>query len=232
MSIYILIGIPAFFIVFLTVIARLEKRMVWPYGNPEAQPQFADASGYGARWVGDALKSGFSFLGWAPDLKGARYRVSYGLLASSERDCFVIIGVGKIMNMPLRGTWIYTPATDGSVYYTTDNQSCVEIDVLRRWRSQLRRAGRFSELLQHHRKLLRDGGITAQSFTAGREADEFRSLREERYQAMSRQGLIAFTDSSATHWRYTFWGALKLASLNYSIGLLRGVTHGHIPRSA
>jgi hypothetical protein len=49
---------------------------------------------------------------------------------------------------------------------------------------------------------------------------------------MSRRGLINFTDTSATHWHYTFLGAAKLAALNYSIGLLRGVTNGRIPRCA
>jgi hypothetical protein len=58
---YILIAIPIFFIILITVVARLEKRMVWPYGKPEPQPQFPDATGYGGRWVEDAIKVGFSF---------------------------------------------------------------------------------------------------------------------------------------------------------------------------
>lgn len=232
MSFYILIGIPAFLIVLLTVTARVEKRMVWPYGNPEPQPQFPDSSGYAVQWVGEAVRGGFSFFGWSPDLKGPRYRVSYALLCSPERDCFVIIGVGTILSMTLQGTWIYTRATDGRVFYTTDNQSCVEIDVARRWRSQLAQVRTFTELLQRHKDLLRDSRVTAQPFAAGREAEEFRSAREERYQTMSRQGFIAFTDASAAHWRYTYWGAFKWASLNYSLGLLRGVTGGRIPKCA
>lgn len=232
MTLYILIGIPVFFLVLLTVTARVEKRMVWPYGIPEPQPQFPDSSGYAAQWIGDAVRVGFSFFGWSADLKGPRYRVSYALLCSLERDCFVIIGVGTILSMTLRGTWIYTRATDGRVFCTTDNQSCVEIDVARRWRSQLAPVRTFTELLQRHKNLLQDGGVTVQPFAAGREAEEFKSLREERYQAMSRQGLIAFTDTSATHWRYTYWGAFKLAALNYSIGLLRGVTGGRLPKCA
>jgi hypothetical protein len=232
MTLYILIGIPVFLIAMLTVTARIEKRMVWPYGTPEPQPQFPDSTGYAAQWVGDAARAGFSFFGWSPDLKGPRYRVSYALLCSPERDCFVIIGVGTILSMTLRGTWIYTHATDGRVFCSTDNQSCVEIDVARRWRSQLAPVRTFTELIQRHRKLLQDERVTVQPFAAGREAEEFKSLREERYQAMSRQGLIAFTDTSATHWRYSYWGAFKLASLNYTIGLLRGVTGGRIPKCA
>jgi hypothetical protein len=229
---YIVIGIFAFLFVLQAVTARLEKRIVWPYGSPEAQPQFPDSTDYSARWIEQALRAGFSFLGWSPDLKGPRYRVCYGLLVSPDRDCFVIIGVGTILSMTLRGTWIYSRATDGRVFYTTDNQTCVEIDAARLWRSQLMRAGTFTELLKRHRDLLRDSGVILEPFTAGREAQEFKNLREERYQSMARKGLITFTDSSATHWRYTFWGAVKVAALNCSIGLLRGVTYGRIPRSA
>lgn len=231
MNIYLLIVLPAVLVILVTLVARVEKRMVWPYGKPEAQPQFPDASGYGDRWVSDARGEGFSFLGWSPDLKGPRYQVSYALLASPERDCFVIIGVGTIVGMAIRGTWVYTRATDGRVFYSTDNQSCVEIDVSGRWRSQLVRASAFPELLQRHRDLLRDRGVTAQPFSAGREAEDFRSMREDHYRTMSNQGLIAFTDVSATHWRYTVWGAFKVAILNFSIGLLRAVSFGRIPRS-
>jgi hypothetical protein len=79
---YYLIGIVAVLFVLQAVTARLEKRMVWPYGELEAQPHFGNPTGYGARWVGEAVHAGFSFLGWAPDLKGSRYQVSYGMLIS------------------------------------------------------------------------------------------------------------------------------------------------------
>ena len=134
---YILISI-AGVIACLVVVARFEKRMVWPYGNTQEHPQFSDDSGYGTRWVADALEGGFSCFGWAPDLKGPRYKISYALLVSPQRDCFVIIGVGSILNMRLQGTWIYTPVTDGRMFCSTDNQSCVEIDVSRQWQNQWR----------------------------------------------------------------------------------------------
>jgi hypothetical protein len=229
---YILITIPIFFIVFLTLVARFEKRMVWPYGQLDTQPQFSDTNGYGGRWVADAVRVGFTFLGWAPDLKGPQYRVCYAFLASPEGDYFVIVGIGTVINLPVRGTWIYSRGKDGSVYYTTDNQSCVAIDVSRQWRTQLVRVNTFPELLQHHKDLLQSCDFTSLPFSAGRETDEFRKLREEHYQFMSRQGLIAFTDYSNTHWRYTFWGAFKFSVLNYSIGLLRRLTYGRVPRSA
>lgn len=232
MDLLILIAIPAFFFLSTVVTARIEKRMVWPYGIPEPQPQFPDASGYAAQWVGEATSMGFSFLGWSSDLKGPRYRVSYAMLCSPERDCFVIVGAGTILGMSLRATWIYSRTSEGRVFCTTDNQNGVEIDIARRWRGQLAPVLTFTELLKRHRSLLRDRHVLVQPFAAGREAEEFKRLREERYQAMSRQGLIAFTDGSTTHWRYTFLGSLKVSTLNYSIGLLRGVTGGRIPRCA
>ena len=231
MIIYFLIGVPVF-IVLLTVTGRLEKRMVWPYGTPEAQPQFRDGSGYATQRVGEALEAGFSFFGWSADLKGPRYQISYGLMASPERDCFAVIGVGKVLSVRIRGTWIFTRATDGKVIYTTDNQACVEVDASRRWRGQLVRARTFTELLQRHRALLRDYAVMVQPFAVGREIDEFRTIREEHHHAMSREGLIVFTDGAAVHWRYTFWGALKFAALSYSIGLVRALTFGRIPRVA
>ena len=232
MLIFFLFGFPVLLVGMIAVVGRLEKRMVWPYGAPQERPPFADASGYAIRWANDALKAGFTFLGWAPDTKGPRYRISYAFLTSPERDCLVIIGVGSIMALTLRGTWIYTCAADGRTIYTTDNQSCVEIDVSRRWQSQLARASTFTELLQQHRALLLDSRISVKRFNPGMEIEEFRRVREEHYRWMSRQGLIAFTDNSATHWRYSWWGSLKLAALNYSIGMLRAVTFGRIPRSA
>jgi hypothetical protein len=233
MLFYLLVGIPVFLMVLLAVVARLEKRMVWPYSEPEPQPQSPDISGYyGTQWLGEALNLGFSFLGWASDRKGPQYKINYALLVSQQRDCFVIIGIGTIFNMTLRGTWIYTRVGDDKLFYSTDNQSCVEIDVSRQWRSQLAPVRTFPDLLQRHRDWLASRGVVVKPFTPGREAEEFRRVREEHFQAMSRNGLISFTDPSATHWRYTFWGGLKLAALNFSIGLLRAITFGRIPRTA
>ena len=120
----------------LTAVSYFEKRMAWPYGHLEPQPQFNAISGYSSRWVEEARQAGFSFLGWAPDTKGPRYRVSYAMMVSPERDCFVIIGAGTLGNISVQGTWMYSPGTADRMFSSTDNQMCVEIDVLRCWRGQ------------------------------------------------------------------------------------------------
>jgi hypothetical protein len=93
-------GMVAFFAVFLTVVFRLEKRMVSPCGELEATPFFGDPMGYGARWVPDAVRAGFDFLGWARDTRGSAYRCSYALLVSADRATFAVIGVGTILKIP------------------------------------------------------------------------------------------------------------------------------------
>jgi hypothetical protein len=199
---------------------------------PEAQPQFPDTSGYATRWVNEAARAGCLFFGWSGDLKGPKYQVTYGMLCSPGRDCFVIIGVGKVFGMPVRGTSIYTRAIDGRVFYTTDHQSGVDIDLTRSWRGQLTEAQTFTGLWNYHQNLLRDLNVIPQPFLSGREIAEYKTLREERFQAMARRGLIAFTDASASYWRYTSLGALKWTAVNYTIGMLRGFSGGRTPRCA
>jgi hypothetical protein len=74
--------------------------------------------------------------------------------------------------------------------------------------------------------LLRDKGALVQPFNEGREAGEFKQLRVERYETMARRGLITFMDGMETSWHFTFWGALRYAVLNYTIGIARGITRG------
>ncbi len=230
---YSLIAIVAVLIVPLAVAARLEKRMAWPYGELQAQPHFGDPTGYGARWVAEAVQAGFSFLGWAPDLKGNRYRVSYAMVISPDRDSIAVIGIGSIWRMPLQGTWLHTPSVDGRrSWYSTDNQPCVEIDISRHWKSQLVPVAHFGELWQRHRMWVERAGVTPRGFGPLREIAEFRQFRLEHYREMSQRGLISFTDSTETHWRYTLFGAVKWAAFNYSIGLLRAISYGHLPRTA
>jgi hypothetical protein len=230
--VYYVVALLGFIIVVHAVLVRIEKRLVWPYGEPEVEPRQDDASGYGTRWVGDARDAGFLFLGWSADLKGTHYRIRYALMVPPERDCLVIVGVGRMFGISQRGTWIYSFLTDGRVFYSTDNQSCVEVDPLRQWRSHLVRANSFYRLLQRHREMIRDLALMPRALSPGRELDEFRIAREERFQSMSRQGWIAFCDATATRWHYTTWGALRLVILTHSIGLLRAITFGRIPRTA
>jgi hypothetical protein len=229
---WLFLGMVVFFSVSLTVIFRLEKRTVWPYGELEAAPFFGDSTGYGSRWVAQAVEAGFTFLGWSRDTKGPTYRVSYAMLVSADRNTFAVIGVGNIMKIPLQATWLHTPVMNGRSFNTTDKQSGVQIDLSGNWKNQLAPEPSFSQLLERHREWVQSLGAVPRAFTRDREFTEFRALREEHFRSMERAGLIRFTDVSAAQFYYTLFGAAKTATWSYLLGMVRQISQGRFPRSA
>jgi hypothetical protein len=221
-----------FFAMLLTIIFRLEKRMVSPYGALESTPFPGDSSGYATRWLHEAVQSGFSFLGWARDARSSTYNLSYAFLISPERDTFVVIGTGAMLNIPFQATWLYTPAADGRSFCSTDKQSGVQIDLSRNWTNQLVFTLNFAQLLQKHREWIRSLGVLPRTFTPGREFAEFRALRDAHFRSMERAGLIRFTDVSASHFYFTLSGAARTATWSYLVGMARRLSNGRIPRSA
>lgn len=232
MAIYIFIGMVIFWSVFLTVIFRVEKRMAWPYSELQPEPPFPDTTGYGAARVAGAVQEGFTLLGWAGDLKGPKYRVSYAMLISPDRSVFAIIGVGSIIQIPLAATWLYTPTTDGRCFYSTDHQSGVQLDVSHHWTNQLVPGATFAQLLREHQDWIKMNGVLLRPLTRGREVAEFRTLRQEHCRAMERSGLIGFTDASAEYFRFTLSGAARTATTGYFLGMARQLSRGRFPRNA
>ena len=110
-ALLVVAALPAL-IVLQALVAKWEKRMVWPYGELQSQPHFGDPSGYGTGCLQEAAQSGWQFLGWAPDLKGEMYRVSYAMLLAPECDGLAIIGVGQVLNFQVAGTWLHSLARD------------------------------------------------------------------------------------------------------------------------
>jgi len=231
-ALYLILGLMAFWSAFLTIIFRLEKRTVWPFGELVPLLAVDDQNGYGARWVQDAVASGFAMLGWSRDSRGSRYNVNYALLVSAQRDVFAVIGVGKLLQMTMEATWLYTPTCDGRCFYSTDKQSGVQIDLSRNWTNQLAPSARFRDLLQQHRDWLRENGVMPRPFTQGHEIEELKRVREEHYRAMERAGLIGFTDGTASHFYFTFLGAARTAIWSYFLGMARQLSVGKFPRSA
>ena len=224
------IVMPVVFIALIAVTGRLEKRLVWQYGDLGTQPPYPDVSGYATQWTNQAVQCGFILLGWAPDPRMPGYRLNYALLVSPERDCFVVVCSGNIFKLKSQSVTIYTPTQNSKVYYTTTSQNGVQIDLLGHWIGQLTEVKTFQVLLRKHGDLLRDKGAVVQLFGEGREAAEFKQLRVERYETMARRRLITFMDGMETSWHFTLWGALRYAVLNYTIGIARRITHGKVFR--
>ena len=229
---YFFIGMVVFFMVTLTIIHRVEKRMVWPYSEPQPQPLYDDPSGYGARWVAQAVQSGFTLLGWSHDLKGETYRVNYAMLISPDRSTIATIGAGAILKLPLQATWLHTPAADGRCFYSTNQQSGVQLDVSRHWTNQLVPAPNFAKLWQRHQAWTRDLRVLPRTLRSGHELEEYRAVREAHFRSMASAGLINFIDPGATRFQFTLYGAFATATKGYFLGLLRAVTQGRFPKSA
>ena len=204
--------------------------MAWAYGELQREPPFADSSGYGAGRVAEAVAAGFTLLGWARDLKGPKYRVSYAMLISLDRTVFSVIGAGSVLQMPVAATWLYTHTTDGRCFYSTDHQSGVQIDLSRHWTNQLLPGATFQQLLQQHQAWT--GQAAPLHLTQGREIAELRLLRQEHYRFMERAGLIGFLDGSIDYFRFTLCGAARTATWSYFLGMARQLSRGRFPRNA
>lgn len=229
---YIFAGMVIFWSVFLTVLFRFEKRMVWPYSELQPDAPFDDPTDYGAIRVAEAARDGFTLLGWARDVKGPIYRVSYAMLVSPERNVLAIVGVGRILQIPYSATWLFTPTLDRKCYYSTDQQSGVQIDISRHWTNQLVPGADFRKLLQEHKDWLNANKVVPSPLTPGREIAEFRSLRREHYCSMERTGLIGFIDPAADYFRFTLSGAARTATWGYFLGMARALSRGQFPRNA
>jgi hypothetical protein len=229
---YVFLGMVLFWSVLLTVIFRLEKRMAWAYSDLQVDPPYPDATGYGAGRVAEALAAGFTLLGWARDLKGPKYRVSYAMFVSAQRDVFAVIGVGSVLQIPVKATWLYTHTSDGRCFYSTDHQSGVQIDLSRHWTNQLVPAASFRELLQAHQDWIGQNQVLPRTLTRGREIAEVQTLRHEHFRFMERAGLIAFLDGSVNYFRFTLSGAARTATWGYFLGMARQLSQGRFPRNA
>jgi hypothetical protein len=225
-------GMVVFFLTFITLAFRLEKRLTWPYSDLQAQPHFGDAGGYAGRWVADATQAEFTLLGWSRDLKGELYRVDYALLISPDRTILAVVGAGSLGKLPIQGTWLHTPTADGRSFYSTDKQSGVQIDLSRNWTSQLVPSANFNRLWQRHKAWIQENGVMVRPFTQRRELAEFRELRERHFRFMEQAGLIDYVDPMRTQFRFTTLGAIRTAVWSYLLGLSRGITEGRFPRNA
>ena len=218
------------FILILPILTyRFEKHMVSHFGEPEAQAQSRHPyTDYGAA---AAAQAGFVFLGWSRDLRGGVYQVNHALLVSLDRSTMAVITAGTLL-IPIQGTCLYTPTADGRLFYTTNSQYFVQIDVSGNWTNRLALGADFSQLWQGHQAWLREMGILPRPFRSGHELEDFRTVRAEHYRSMESAGLIRYIDASASRWQFTLSGATRTAMRSLLVGLLRRFTFGQFPKKA
>jgi len=200
-----------------TLIFMREKRLVWPYADPEESHSVVDPDGYGARTVRVAIESGFTFLGWAADAKGGTYKLAYSMLVSADRRTIGTVGIGTMLGIRLKGTTLRTYAEDGArACLTMDNGACSEPDALNLWNIRVCPNAVFPMLVgAHEAEVSEKLGRSVLSFPPGEELDAFAALMLDRCDRLAAAGLIRYTDSERTRWHYTFRGAMKLKSMKH-----------------
>lgn len=198
-----------------TLIFMREKRLVWPYADPEESHSVVDTDGYGARTVRAAIDNGFTFLGWAADGKGGTYKLAYGMILSPDRRTIGTVGIGTLLGMRLKGTTLRTYAEDGvRACLTMDNGACSEPDALNTWNIRVCPNAVFPMLVgAHEAEVSEKLGPSVLSFPPGEELDALAALMLDRCDRLAAAGLIRYTDSERTRWHYTFRGAMKLKGM-------------------
>ena len=231
---YFAIGSAALIVTFIFVVPiltyRFEKRMVWQYGEPEAQPQRRHP--YTDSVVAAAIQAGFSLLGWSRDLRGGIYQVNHVLLVSPDRTTMAVITAGFLL-VPMQGTCLYTPTTDGRLFFTTNSQYFAEIDVSHNWTNRLALEPTFARLWRRHQSWLGEIAVPPRPFArSGHELEDFRTVRAEHYHSLAHAGLISYTDASASRWHFTLQGATRTAMRTFLVALMRKFTLGRFPKEA
>ena len=220
----------AFMILNFFVLLR-EKRVIWPYGKLEARPQFPDA-GFSEKRINEAIACRFRFIGWAPHSKGGKYQVSYGFLVSPHEDCLGIIATGAMYGMEVRGSTLVTLTEGGKRgYSTSDNQSAVDVDLTRTWKSQLAPRGKFSVLWDRHQQWLAKEKVTPDTLTQGRELEDYYAARQHLFKMATSKGILRYVDDSKTSARHSLIGAIRALIWNNAVALARMVSFGRFPRT-
>lgn len=200
--------------------------MIWPYSNPVLSKAEIVMNAYVSGQVGQAQTFGFEFLGRSHDLKGASYKVDYFFLTSRDRETLAIIGVGKVVKIPVQGTWLFTIGPDDTAFYSVNHQSCVEFDPLGKWKSQLVFDASFNRLYDAHKSWLQKLNVPTAPFRKSREIDDFRQARDSRIEFLIRKGLVKRVTANPEYWKYTLLGAFRCGAIGYFVGLYRALKAG------
>lgn len=196
------------------IAALLERRRVRNY-EPVAEDEAAPISEY-ARWVEHAAgRLGYDRLGVFRDAKGKIYNVRYDFWASPGRDVIAYCGVGTMLGIPVKATWLFTPLSDGRCLMTTDHSAAMESDLSGMTEMALVANADFDELLARHRKRVDEAPLPSGAFSKADPFGGFNAFRRSRVERLIERGQARFLDDEQDAWKYTVRGALAVATNTY-----------------
>jgi hypothetical protein len=209
-----------------TLAYYFERRMIWPYSEPQVIDKGDIANAWVKKQISEARSLGFQMLGQSHDLKGAAYKVDYYFAASPSRDTLAIIGNGTIIGIKLQGIWLNSFDSNDTNFYSVNQQACVEHDVSGKRKSQLVFNVNFDKLYVAHQTWLNKLNVVVKPFSLGRELGDLHRAREFRIESMVRMGLARRTEANPEYWKYSLKGALHCGIGGYFVGMFRALKAG------
>lgn len=224
------LAIATFFVVLITLVSAVEKRLVWPYvpeslASPENLPPMQS---YTMVAGSAATEAGMIWIGTFADGKGKLYKLRYNFFASPTGDVLALVGEGTVASVRTRSTWLYTLLPGGRGLVTVDSQSAMETDLTGMSTSLLVPGVGFYALLRAHRARTAAAGVLV-PFSSTDPLGDFKTSRAARVDRLCASGYASYLDPSKTGWRYSPKGAALLSSRQYFSGLRRSVWPDRVP---
>lgn len=226
MGLLFIFVVMALCLVFVTLVAALEKRMLWPYVAPDTlAPEFFPApNAYADTVAGAAGEAGFTWLGAYAHGAGKLYKVRYDFYLAPERDVLAVVGTGALASVAVKSTSQITLVEDGRSFVTVDNQGSAETDLAGLSQDALVVGlGSAGQLAAHRNRLL---AVASQPILMDGPDPlaALRAFRQRRVDRMVALGYAGYLDTERAWWRYSPKGAVALAFRQYFKGLYRAAT--------
>ena len=141
-----------------------------------------------------------------------------------------IIGGGKIFNMGVRGTWLYSKTNNEECYCSVDNQSGKPNDISGLWHEELLFYKNFAKLYEKHQRWTQGKMISRVIYPERAELDEHRKAIRYHAEYMEKLGYIRFVDGDKQFWKYTLRGAIKISFYSITVGTFRHIMAFKRPR--
>ncbi len=226
MGLLFILATMALCLVFITLVAALEKRMLWPYVAPDTlAPEFFPLPNSYAHTIAAAAgEAGFTWLGAYAHGAGKLYKVRYDFYLAPERDVLALVGTGALASIAVQTTSLITLLEDGRSLVTVDHQNGIETDLAGLALDALVVGLGFAGQLAAHRTRLLSIASPAMLMDGPDPLAALLAFRQRRVDRMVALGYAGYLDTERAWWRYSPKGAAQLAFRQYFKGLYRAVT--------
>lgn len=200
-----LAALPVGFLLFLFVVALVEKRLTYPFLLVPAD-RVIQVPNYVQIMSADAAAAGFYWGGTLVHRKYPQIKILGAVWMSPRREIVMLTGSGTVASMASRQTWLYTPLADGRFLVTTDQND--EGDPAGLYLTRRRHNARFPDLLALHYRRVQERYAEVRSFAEAHPFEALTGVYDDRVERLIERGRAKWTDPGREYWRHTVSGAV------------------------